>query len=92
MCIRCCGNPFTEQLPSDSLGIVDVFTGHHQAKHVPFCDCCIATAIHATILKWPPTNHYMKLVVIGKKKKRLFKGDEANGLERWQRHFLKLVP
>jgi hypothetical protein len=31
MRIPCRGNPFTEQLPSDSLGIVDVFTGRYQA-------------------------------------------------------------
>jgi hypothetical protein len=31
MRIRCRGIPFTEQLPSDSPGIVDVFTGRCQA-------------------------------------------------------------
>jgi hypothetical protein len=35
MRIRCRGNPFTEQLPSDSPGIVHVFSGRYQAKHVP---------------------------------------------------------
>jgi hypothetical protein len=49
MCIRCHGNPFTEQLPCDSPGIVDMFTGRYQAKHVPSCDRCIATATHAMI-------------------------------------------
>jgi hypothetical protein len=31
MRISCRGNPFTEHLPSDSPGIVDVFTGRYQA-------------------------------------------------------------
>jgi hypothetical protein len=31
MHIRCPGNPFTEQLPSDSPVIADVFTGRYQA-------------------------------------------------------------
>jgi hypothetical protein len=35
MCIRCRRKPFTEQLPSDSPGIVDVFTGRYQATYVP---------------------------------------------------------
>jgi hypothetical protein len=30
--------------------IVDVFTGHYQATHVPSHNRCIATAIDATIL------------------------------------------
>jgi hypothetical protein len=47
---RCRGNPFTKQLPSDSPGIVDGFTGHYQATHFPSRYRCIATAIQATIL------------------------------------------
>jgi hypothetical protein len=31
---RCCWNPFTEQLPSDSLGIVDEFADRYQATAV----------------------------------------------------------
>jgi hypothetical protein len=31
MHIHCHGNPFTKQLPSDNLGIVDVFTGRYEA-------------------------------------------------------------
>jgi hypothetical protein len=31
MRIRCRGNPFTEQLPAESPGIVDVFTGRYEA-------------------------------------------------------------
>jgi hypothetical protein len=50
MRIRCRGNPFTEQLPSDSPGIVDVFTGRYQAMHVPSHDRCKAAAVHATLL------------------------------------------
>lgn len=34
MLICCSGNPFTEHLPSDSFGIVKVFTSRHQAMHV----------------------------------------------------------
>jgi hypothetical protein len=37
-------------LPSDSPGIIDVFTGRYQATHVSTRDRCIATAIHATII------------------------------------------
>jgi hypothetical protein len=48
MRIRCHGNPFTEQLPSDSPGIV-VFPGRYQATHVPSRDRCIATTRHAII-------------------------------------------
>jgi hypothetical protein len=48
-CICCHRNPFTEQLPSDSLGIVHVFTGYCQGTHVPSRDRCIATAIHTVI-------------------------------------------
>jgi hypothetical protein len=43
-------NPFTEQLPSDSPSIADVFIGRYPAAHVPSRDSCIATAIHTTIL------------------------------------------
>jgi hypothetical protein len=56
-CLDCCmhicwrKNTFTEQLPSDSLVIADMFTGHYQATYVPSHDHCIATAIHATIHK-----------------------------------------
>jgi hypothetical protein len=50
MSIRCRRNPFTEQLPSDSPGIVDVFTGRYQATHVPSGDRCIATAISTTVM------------------------------------------
>jgi hypothetical protein len=46
MRIRYRGNPFTEQLPSDSQGIFDVFTGRYQATHVPSHDRCIATVLH----------------------------------------------
>jgi hypothetical protein len=46
---RCCGNLYTEQFPSDSPDIVDVFTVRYQATHVHSRDRCIATAIHATI-------------------------------------------
>jgi hypothetical protein len=35
MRIRYRRKPFTEQLPSDSAGIVDVFIGRYQATHVP---------------------------------------------------------
>jgi hypothetical protein len=49
--IRCRGNPFTEQLPSDSPDNVDMFTGRYQATLVPSRDRYIATAINATILK-----------------------------------------
>jgi hypothetical protein len=49
MRIRCRGNPFTEQLPSDTPGIVDVFTDRYQVTHVPSRHRCIGTAIHATI-------------------------------------------
>jgi hypothetical protein len=49
MRIRCQMNPFTKQLPCDSLGIVDMFTGCNQVTHVSSRDRCIATAIHATI-------------------------------------------
>jgi hypothetical protein len=49
MRIRCCGNLFTEQLPSDSPGIVDVFSDCYQAIHVPSRDRCLATAIQATL-------------------------------------------
>jgi hypothetical protein len=50
MRIHCRWKPFTEQLPSDSPGIIDVFTVRYQAPHVPSRDRCIATTIHATIL------------------------------------------
>jgi hypothetical protein len=50
MHIHCRGNPYTEQLPSDSSGIVDVSTDHYQATHVPSHDHCIETAMHARIL------------------------------------------
>jgi hypothetical protein len=48
-CMRICchRNPFTEQLPSDSWGIVGVFTGRYQAAHDPSHKHCIATAIHS---------------------------------------------
>jgi hypothetical protein len=47
MRILCRRNPFTEQLPSNSQGIVDVFTGRYRATHIPSRDRCIATATHA---------------------------------------------
>jgi hypothetical protein len=50
MRMRCLGNPFAEQLPSGSQGIIDVFTGRYQATHIPTRDRCIATAIHAAII------------------------------------------
>jgi hypothetical protein len=43
--IYCCYG----QLPSDSSGIVDVFTHRYQATHVPSRDRCIATVLHATL-------------------------------------------
>jgi hypothetical protein len=51
MRIRCRGNPFNERLPSDSPGVVDMFTGRYQAMYVPSSDRFIATAIrvHATV-------------------------------------------
>jgi hypothetical protein len=49
MHIRCRRNPLTEQLPSDSPGIVDMFTGRYQAMHVPSRDRCVATVLHFTI-------------------------------------------
>jgi hypothetical protein len=42
MRIRFREKPFTEQLPSDSPGIVDVFTRPYQTTHVPSC-CDILT-------------------------------------------------
>jgi hypothetical protein len=42
--------PVTEQLPSDSPGIVVVYTGRYQATHVPSRDHCIATVLHVIIL------------------------------------------
>jgi hypothetical protein len=44
MRILCRGNPFSEQLPSDSLDIVDVFTVRYRATHIPSRDSCMATA------------------------------------------------
>jgi hypothetical protein len=44
MSIRCQGNPFIEQLPNDSSGIVDVFTGRYQATYVLSRDSCIANS------------------------------------------------
>jgi hypothetical protein len=32
----------------DSPDIVDVFSDRYQAKHIPFFDHCLATAVHAT--------------------------------------------
>jgi hypothetical protein len=49
MRIRCGGKSFTEQLPSDSHGIIDVFTGRYQATDVPSRDRCMATVLHVTI-------------------------------------------
>jgi hypothetical protein len=46
MRIRYRGNLFTEQLPSNSQGFVDMFIGRYQATHAPR-DRCIATAVHA---------------------------------------------
>jgi hypothetical protein len=52
MRIRCRGNPFTEQLLSESPGIVDVFTGCYKATYIPSRDRCItAVLVHATIYK-----------------------------------------
>jgi hypothetical protein len=45
MRIRCRGNPFTEQLPDDSLGIVDAFTGHYSETGVCLSTYCITTAV-----------------------------------------------
>jgi hypothetical protein len=47
--VLCSGNMFTEQLPSNSPCIVDVFTGRYQTTHAPSRDRCIATILHATI-------------------------------------------
>jgi hypothetical protein len=51
MRVHCRGNPFTEQLPSDGPGIVDVFAVRYQATYVYVLsrDRCVAAAIHATI-------------------------------------------
>jgi hypothetical protein len=38
-----------KRLPSNSSGIVDVFTGRYQAKHVPSRYRCIATVLHITL-------------------------------------------
>jgi hypothetical protein len=54
MRIRFRGNPFTEQLPNDRVGIADMFTSRYQATHVPSRDRCIATAIHVTVYKTLP--------------------------------------
>jgi hypothetical protein len=45
MRICCCGNPFTEQLPSDSPGFVDVFSGRFLETAVCLSAYCIATAL-----------------------------------------------
>jgi hypothetical protein len=45
MHIRCRGNPITEQLPSDSLGIVDVFTSRYLETGVCLTAYCIVTAV-----------------------------------------------
>jgi hypothetical protein len=52
MLIHCYGNSFTEQLPSDSPGIVDVFACRYQATHIPSGDHCIATVLHLTNVYW----------------------------------------
>jgi hypothetical protein len=49
MRVRCRENPLTEQLPSDSPGIVNVFTDRCQATHVLYRDHCIATVLHAAV-------------------------------------------
>jgi hypothetical protein len=36
MCVHCHRKLFTKQLYSNSSGIIDVFTIHYQATHVPF--------------------------------------------------------
>jgi hypothetical protein len=46
--LRCCPlrrSLFTEQLPSDSPGIVDVFTGRYLETGAFLCAYCIATAV-----------------------------------------------
>jgi hypothetical protein len=45
MRIRCRGNPFTEQLPNDSPGIVGVFTGRCLETGVCLSACFIVTAV-----------------------------------------------
>jgi hypothetical protein len=45
MRIRCRENPFTEQLPSDSPGIVDVFTDRYLETGVCLSAYCLATAV-----------------------------------------------
>jgi hypothetical protein len=45
MRIRCRWNPSTELLPSDSPGIVDVFTGRHLETGVCLSTYCTATAV-----------------------------------------------
>jgi hypothetical protein len=47
MSIRCRGNPFTEQLPSESPGFVDVFTGRCLETGVYLSAYCITTAVLA---------------------------------------------
>jgi hypothetical protein len=44
--VCCRWNLFTEQLPSDRPGIVDVFTGRYQATDGPSCDRCLAMILH----------------------------------------------
>jgi hypothetical protein len=45
MHIRCRGKPFTELLPSDSPGIVDMFTGRYLETVVYISTYRIATAV-----------------------------------------------
>jgi hypothetical protein len=43
---------YTEQLPSDSPGIVDVSASRYQATYVPSRDSCIATVPYVTVLNF----------------------------------------
>jgi hypothetical protein len=56
MRVRCHGKAYTEKLPSDGPGIVDVFTGRYQAMHVPSRDSngyarcnILVTELHASL-------------------------------------------
>jgi hypothetical protein len=45
MHIRCLGNPFTEQLPSDNPGIIDMFNGRYLEMRICLSAYCKATAV-----------------------------------------------
>jgi hypothetical protein len=62
MSIDCRGNPFTEQLPSNSPGIVDVFTDRYLEKgvclsaycciHYPVRGLCTVLSLYATVFPY----------------------------------------